>query len=342
MYISLFSGEWIIALRIKFLIAVVILSLSPNNFISVFRFKCKEKILCSSLYPIGKFFEKFCEEKGIIGAGGSVATTAWDFARYCGCPEIFVAGLDLGFPDNKTHAKGSLFEEKSHASSNRIKNVETASSFALHSAPTVIAKDYRGESVLTDTRMSLYSWWFESKVAAYPMQPTYSLTHKSSYIPGIRPFNLSDLINRPILEKEREQFFFNMTAKKDSFDKDFNLRKERLNKGKESLLVGLTNLQRKANIGLNICDEMLKKIGSDYFTKNMEAAINQLEQIDRTIVSSDISEIASFVFPSEKQLEKLYEDENIDCNSNSSIFIKSKIIYRELISSVKIYLKLLS
>ena len=309
---------------------------------SVFRFECKEKILCSSLYPIGKFFERFCEEKGLIGAGGSVATTAWDFARYCGCPEIFVAGLDLGFPENKTHAKGSLFEEKSHASSNRMKPVETASSFALHSAPTVMAKDYRGEPVLTDSRMSLYSWWFESKVATYPMQPTYSLIHKSSCIPGIKPYNLSDLITRPASEKEKDIFFSEMMLKKESFDKNFDLRKEKLEKGKESLLNELINLEKNANIGLNICVEMLKNTGSEYFSKNMKSAIIQLEQIDKAVLSSDISEIASFVFPSEKQLEKLYEDENIDFNSNSSIFDKSKIIYKELISSVKIYLKLLS
>ena len=64
---------------------------------------------------------------------------------------------------------------------------------------------------------------------------------------------------------------------------------------------------------------MLKNTGSEYFSKNMKSAIIQLEQIDKAVLSSDISEIASFVFPSEKQLEKLYEDENIDFNSNSSI-----------------------
>lgn len=309
---------------------------------AVFRFNCKEKILCSSLYPIGKMLENFCGEKGLIGAGGSVATTAWDFARYCGCPKIFLAGLDLGFPEKKTHAKGSLFEEKSHTVSNRIKPIDTASCVALHSAPIVMAKDYNQQPVLTDSRMSLYSWWFESKVASYPMQPTYSLTHKSVSIPGIIPYNLSDLLNTPVIENVKESFFSEIQQRKVEFDNSYEKRKTNLLKAKEYLLNGLFDLEKKATIGLNLCNDMLRNVGTSYFSNNISKSINKLEQIDKSILSSEIKEIASLVFPTERQLEKIYKSKNISPDSNSSCFMKSKVVYQELISSVRSYLKLLS
>ena len=79
---------------------------------SVFRFECRQILLCSSLYPFGRYIEKYRGEYGKLSAGGSVATTAWDFAQWLGCTQIFFAGLDLSYPDKKTHVKGSTFEEK--------------------------------------------------------------------------------------------------------------------------------------------------------------------------------------------------------------------------------------
>ncbi|MDR1618555.1 MAG: DUF115 domain-containing protein, partial [Treponema sp.] len=50
----------------------------------VLRHPFRETFLCGSLFPLGRFIEERVDPKGELGAGGSVATTAWDFARMLG------------------------------------------------------------------------------------------------------------------------------------------------------------------------------------------------------------------------------------------------------------------
>ncbi len=129
---------------------------------AVFRFKCRGVFLCSSPFPMGKFIEERTEKKGSLGAGGSVATTAWDFARYIGCSCVYAAGLDLSYPQGRTHFRGALFEEQAHSSSVRLFTAEQASVSALFSAGSFTTESASGCKVLTDKRLSLYAWWFES------------------------------------------------------------------------------------------------------------------------------------------------------------------------------------
>jgi hypothetical protein len=57
----------------------------------VLRMPFKATYLCGSLFPLGSFIEQQVDPKGLLGAGGSVATTAWDFARVLGAKEIWIA-----------------------------------------------------------------------------------------------------------------------------------------------------------------------------------------------------------------------------------------------------------
>ncbi|HAE21741.1 MAG TPA: hypothetical protein DCG47_05380 [Spirochaetaceae bacterium] len=88
---------------------------------SVFRLPFRAHYLCSSLYPLGRYIEERAgAAKGSLGAGGSVSTSAWDFARLLCCAPLYLAGLDLGFPGGKTHANASLFEQRSLADGTRL------------------------------------------------------------------------------------------------------------------------------------------------------------------------------------------------------------------------------
>lgn len=169
---------------------------------AVFRFPARAHFLCSSLFPLGRFLEQRTHKRGELGAGGSVATTAWDFARHLGCPEIFVAGLDLAFPRRQTHFKGSLFEERAHGHSRRMVPAELESVRALYGAGPYPVPDCRGGTVLTDKRLSLYAWWFESRIAAYPACRTASLTFGGMMIPGIRCEEPGSCLDRPPCREE--------------------------------------------------------------------------------------------------------------------------------------------
>ena len=124
--------------------------------------------LCGSLFPMGAFVEKRVDPKGLLGAGGSVATSAWDFCRLLGAREIWIAGLDLAFPGNKTHFKGALFEEKALAESGRLNPAETFLHAALRGGVPFPAASASGGRVLTDRRLSLYAAWFETSFRSNP------------------------------------------------------------------------------------------------------------------------------------------------------------------------------
>lgn len=163
---------------------------------SVFRKKWKKIYLCNSFFPVGKKLEKNIE-RGTLTAGGSVATSCWDFARYLGCKNIFMAGLDLGFPKNQTHTKGSTFETWAEQKSGRLKTLDFHSSCARFNAKPVYSKSYDGEIMQTDNRMKMYAWWFESKLAEFPQIKTYCLSKKSLAIPGMKIAEPAELLQLP-------------------------------------------------------------------------------------------------------------------------------------------------
>ncbi len=174
---------------------------------SVFHFPCKEIVLCSSLFPLSATMERLLEEKGGLASGGSVSTTAWEFARYIGAREIYVAGLDLGYPDFQTHIRGSTFEEKIHTVSNRSQSAETLALSALFGANMLVARDYQGNPILTDNRMHMFGSWFESKLKEYPSIQTFSLSPKSLAIKGIQPTSAERLLALPEKHSARHHFF---------------------------------------------------------------------------------------------------------------------------------------
>ena len=169
---------------------------------AVFRFECRAAFLCSSLFPLGKAIESGVAEKGRLGAGGSVATTAWDLARVLGARPIYFAGLDLSFPRAATHAKASLFEQRSLSSGRRLAPAETSQAAALFSAGPLWASANDGGSVRTDARMNLYAWWFESRLARPDSPPSSSLSQGGLAIPGLSLARIEDILALPCRRAE--------------------------------------------------------------------------------------------------------------------------------------------
>jgi hypothetical protein len=164
---------------------------------AVFRFSARARFLCSSLFPLGQAIEARAGAKGRLGAGGSVATTAWDLARVLGAKTIYMAGLDLGFPSGKTHAEASLFEQRALSAGRRLCPAETSQAAALLSGGPVWAKDAAGRPLRSDQRMALYAWWFESRFARSSSPPTLRLGDEGLAIPGLGTAALDELLALP-------------------------------------------------------------------------------------------------------------------------------------------------
>ena len=165
---------------------------------SVFRFTCRNILLCASQFPIGVFTQmELGLTPGDLGTGGSVASSAWNFARLCGAREIFSAGLDFAFPGKQTHVKGSSAEKNWQSLASRLTSPEKFTTSALYGANAVTGTDYSGNPVLTDSRMKMFAWWFEARLAACPETKTYALDPRSLSVPGIRAADPDLLLRRP-------------------------------------------------------------------------------------------------------------------------------------------------
>ena len=163
---------------------------------AVFRFDCREILLCSDFFPISTFFEKQLGEFGNLGAGGSVASSAWNLAYLLKAERIFLAGLDLSFPSKQTHIKGSSAEQTFHTKTNRLLSAEKSSCTSMYSANPEYGLSYNGKKVLTDSRMKMFAWWFESRLAACPDVKTFTLCPESLKIPGVEVAEIKEVLNK--------------------------------------------------------------------------------------------------------------------------------------------------
>lgn len=335
-FIVLVDPQYACAMHLEFLAAPTsILITEVAAWPSVFRFVCREKVLCSSMYPPGQYFESKLGAKGKLGAGGSVATTAWDFARFCGAHEIFLAGMDLGFPGRQTHIRGSQFEEREHRISSRLYTSESQSTAALLSANPTILKDYNGNDILSDKKMSLFSWWFEKNCAAAGEQGirTYSLTAESLAIAGIESYSLEQFLERED-QTAGKTAFFAAAAERSRKTADAT----RDGSGFDAVLTGflqdLEQMQVLATKGITLCE---KAIANRLKAPEVFA---ELTRIDQAIMQSETKEAASLVFPTERKLKELTKDLPED-KTLASLFY-SRIIYRELKKACSDYVEFFS
>ncbi|MDR1468974.1 MAG: DUF115 domain-containing protein [Spirochaetaceae bacterium] len=178
----------------------------------------KGRFLFASLYPTAKAVEARVDPKGALGAGGSVATSAWDFARFAGASGIWAAGLDLAFPGYRTHYKGAVFEERIHAASTRFKPCETQSVEALRGGGLFRATSADGGKTLTDKRLSLYAAWFENAVKNAPRTPAFQFSGQGLDIKGIRLCAPESLLALPVIKRDVDEALSALVA---AVERDF-------------------------------------------------------------------------------------------------------------------------
>ncbi|MCL2762590.1 MAG: DUF115 domain-containing protein [Treponema sp.] len=266
----------------------------------VLRFPFREMYLCSSLYPLGAFIEQRVDPKGHLGAGGSVATTAWDFSRILGAQEIWIAGLDLAFPGLRTHFRGAQFEEKALAESGHLYPAETWLVHALRDGNPFYApalSDPSAARVLTDRRLSLYATWFESRFRQFPAIRNYSLSPGGLAIEGLEPAETQALLALPERRAEIDQRlqaassritaeFFEQTATRQ--------RSDRYQNAVAALVSGLEQIKETCKKGIAIAERALSPKTTP---AEQETTLAELDTINRSITGSEVKEIASFLFP---------------------------------------------
>ncbi|MDR1903624.1 MAG: DUF115 domain-containing protein [Treponema sp.] len=260
--------------------------------------------LCGSVFPLGRYIEERVEAKGRLGAGGSVAATAWDFARYLGASSVWIAGLDLSFPELKTHFKGAVFEEKAHTQSRRFVPAETFSVRGLLDGLPFRAVSAAGGAVLTDKRLSLYAAWFESRFRQFPNVRNLRLFPEGLAIAGLENGRTEELLALPALRPGIDMLLKEVFAKAYA---GFNApekakkRSEAYESALSDLRRGLEEIKRLAEQGEKTAEKGIKAQGC---AARRNEALAELDRVNRSIQESKVRDIAGFLFPNTADLEK--------------------------------------
>ena len=324
---------------------------------SVFSFPCRGFALSSSIFAIGKWFEERLGKKGDLGAGGSVASAAWNFAYAAGAPEIYCCGLDFAFPEKKTHIRGSMFEEAAHKASMRTFPAETQNLPLLFSAGAETASDYDGKPVPTDSRMKMFAWWFESRLAACPDAKTYIFARCGIAIPGIVPVDVHSFLEKPDITVQKEKFI----KKSETSEKGAPPDKARFEAARAEFLREIASLRKIAEDGKRICEKALAndmntsaadiaaagkydaacadgcvadiaadthRIGSGGTTR--QTTLRALADIDAAILKSSVKDAVSLALPSGRRFSNLAENGGKTKGAFRETLLRSRLVYAEL------------
>jgi hypothetical protein len=272
----------------------------------VLRHQFKRAFLCSSLFPLGRFIEDRIVPKGILGAGGSVATTAWDFARILGTKDIWISGLDLAFPDLKTHFKGALFEEKALQESNRFVPAETKSANMLFGGHPFFAAGADGKKTLTDKRLSLYASWFDNHFQQYSNIKNRSFSQKGLFIRNMEICRPEEILNLPEKRKEIDMILTERFEKTDAEYCSEYSAKERSAAFLEAKNMLVSGLKQLLSISEDAAEMAWKawKYESNLTPAKKDHLLKKFDEINQTISNSSVKEVAGFLFPPMSDLEK--------------------------------------
>jgi hypothetical protein len=308
----------------------------PSVYPPVLRLPFKNKFLCSSMLPVGKFIEKQVDVKGRLGAGGSVASTAWDFARFLGAQEIWIAGLDLAFPDFKTHFRGARFEEISNSSSNRFNPAEKWVVRALRDGFPFKARSASGGQVTTDRRLSLYAAWFEAHFSQNKHIQNYTLFHEGLAINGLQSADSQKLLALP---KRRSEIDISIQRAFSEIETEFNAPEEKRGRAEKydsavcALKNGLENIRTAAEEGAEIALRALKTAIDTCQQNKIE---KELEEITRRIMESEVKEAVDFLSAT------FVEEKEKSCSPENDPFIaylkKSLNLFLRVSESARLYL----
>ena len=269
----------------------------------------------NSSVPFARYLEgegQNGDEDYTLAAGGSVATTAWDFARYIGAKPVIMAGLDLAYPHKQTHFAGSTFEEAVHTRSTRFASAEQANFNSLYSAFPSLHQDYAGSTVLTDRRMLLYAWWFESTLAKYPEIKTFNLMPRGVLIPGMSACSAEDFVGligglpRTAIDERLEAIVKN--AYSQTFLDGCGARERQLAASVKAMTEAAADLAAQAEKAGDLCRRLAecggeegtgksRKSGNGNRTREQAALIAQLNTLDEKIkdgFAKDLVEVLCF------------------------------------------------
>ncbi len=274
------------------LVRAGVLVAEPSTCPRVLRRPAERFFLCSSLFPLGETLEAAVGEKGKLGAGGSVSTSAWDLARLLGARPLYAAGLDLGFPGMRTHCRGSYAESMWFAGTDRFSPVEGSSFRSLRDIGLFPVRASGGGMTPTDRRMLLYKWWFENQLRIHPDLPSFTLCADSVAIQGMGLARVEEALALPVLRPEIDRRMERVRQIHDSGPGDSG---EALRATVGELSAQLAELESLAQRGRALSAQLAGLVSAH---ANPAACLREMDEIDQGILAVSARNLAGFLIQS--------------------------------------------
>ncbi len=311
----------------------------PSTYSRIFRNFGNYKFFAGSVFPLGRYFEGTTFERGKIGAGGSVSTSAWDLARQAGCSEALFAGLDLGYPDKRTHFKGSFFEERAHTLSSRLRPASEMDFSLITDASLIETESSSGGVVFTDRRLIIYRQWFEEQFLIHDFR-TLNLSLNGVLIKGMKTATLRDALDKPDIRDEIDGRLEKLKAFSESYraSRGSGYIDETLKNIRE-LLESFKTLKNSALKGKKAARTLLFRFGNsigfkDRQKKEIQKLFTALDEADMEVLAGSGKSMAGFL------LQDVIRTITGDAGSKDfgSVIGKSLKIYTELEQSSDIHI----
>lgn len=121
-------------------------------------------ILMDAALPFYRLFQDCWKPCGLLASGGSVSTSAFDFARVISADPIILVGQDLSFAQKKIHSQGNILTEFSRVGFDKFHSAHTRHALTTYPSHARLIKGRKQNHVLADARFSVFSEWFSKEI----------------------------------------------------------------------------------------------------------------------------------------------------------------------------------
>lgn len=146
----------------------------------------RQRIVFTTAVPIVRLLNEHLPLRPSIGAGGTVTSVGWEFARWIGAPAVYLIGADFGYPQRAIHCRECFFEERMAAMGSVLCGYETLYHRYFCASPLEMARSYCGPPVVSDRKLAIYAHWFEKHIAQYSTPETIALNGEGRRIATVR------------------------------------------------------------------------------------------------------------------------------------------------------------
>lgn len=300
--------------KIRFLIIdPVISNLTIKNCIK--NENSKIFVFNNSLPFVSNLYSKIFKEFSFLKSGGSVTTTALDFAKFLNAKPIFLCGTDFAFVNNLIHTQYSRIEKRFLWKFDRIHSLEFFNYKQLTAIPRRFCLTIDKKPIPTNDKLLIFKEWLEKNYDSYKENELYLLYRNGAEIKNI---------NKILTKEEFLKFiqkFPELKLNKEEFIRE-KIKQNSKNYKKDLL----NDIYKKFIILKEYIDKILNLIEKKEGLIEISEIENQILEIEE-LKLLQFTEIHKFMF---------LNSQNIESNLQ-----QTKEIYQTIQETLKIHLNFL-